>query len=94
MMTIWRTNLEAYLEWNTVGDYLEGMGVLVKEGYVDISLVALFISGMIKSTWEKFSPIIMEFRRKGNFPRYMIEYEYLYNALMEYSSKHPELEMT
>ena len=67
------------------------MGVLVKEGFVDIRLVALMISGMIMSIWNKFGPIILETREKQGWPRYVVEVEYLYNRLVEYARDHPEL---
>jgi len=89
----WKNNVEAHLEWEYLCDYLEGMGVLVREEYINIHLVALLNSAMIRSIWEKFSPIILETRKRDNWPRYMIEYEYLHNALIEYSQKYPELQI-
>ena len=78
----WKNNVEAASEWEHLSDYLEGMGVLVKEEYINIHLVALLNAAMIRNLWKKFSPIIMETRKRNNWPRYMIEYEYLHNALL------------
>ncbi len=89
----WKNNVEAATEWEYLCDYLEGMGVLVREGYINIHLVALLNTAMIRNIWKKFSPIILETRRRNNWPRYMIEYEYLHNALIEYSQKYPELQI-
>ena len=69
------------------------MGVLVREGYVDVRLVALMISSMIMTLWMRFGPIILETRRIQNWPRYYSEFEYLYNSLVEYANGHPELEI-
>jgi uncharacterized membrane-anchored protein YhcB (DUF1043 family) len=72
---------------------MEGFGVLIKEGYVTIRLVALLTSGTIKIGWEKLRNYIYEMRKRYNWPRYSIEYEYLYDTLMEYADKHPELQI-
>jgi hypothetical protein len=72
---------------------MEGFGILVREGYVNVRLVALFTSGSIRIGWEKLRNYIYETRERYNFPRYSIEYEYLYNTLMEYAEKHPELQI-
>ena len=71
---------------------VEGVGVLVREGYVSVRLVALLTSGLVRIGWEKLRDYVYE-RRKRSFPRWSIEYEYLYNTLMEYAEKHPELQI-
>ncbi len=75
-----------------VSFFYEGVGVLVKEGYVSIRLVALLMTGMTKFWWEglyKFS--IVEGRKLMNSPRWNSEAEYLYDELMKYIEEHPEL---
>jgi len=74
-----------------LGMYWEGLGVLVREGYLDIRLVALLICGMTRYFWEKLLPIIDEARVDMGFVRWMSETEYLYDELMKYLDKHPEL---
>jgi len=74
-----------------VGSYYEGVGVLVREGLLDIRWVALLMCGMTRRFWEKMKPIIEEGRRAMGFPRWMSETEYLYGELMRYLEKHPEL---
>ena len=75
-----------------VGMFYEGLGVLVKEGYVSIRLVALLITGLTRMWWERlYKPWIEEGREKMNFRRWMSEAEYLYNELMAYIEEHPEL---
>jgi hypothetical protein len=74
-----------------VGSFYEGLGVLVKENYVDIRLVALLMTIMTRTWWEKYKPIIEEGRRQSGYPRWLSESEYLYNELMKYIDKHPEL---
>lgn len=43
-----------------VGTYYEGVGVLVREGLLDIRWVALLICGMTRMFWEKMKPAIEE----------------------------------
>jgi hypothetical protein len=74
-----------------VGSFYEGLGVLVKENYVDIRLVALLMTIMTRTWLEKYKPIIDEGRRQSGYPRWLSESEYLYNELMKYIDEHPEL---
>ncbi len=48
------------------------------------------MGGMIKASWENQAQYVLEMREKYNSPRAWIEWEYLYNALMEYAEEHPE----
>jgi hypothetical protein len=77
--------LRRYLAW------VEGIGVLVRENYLDIKVVAGLMSGNIKQHWEKQAPYVLEMRELHNIPRLFIEWEYLYDALMKYGEEHPEL---
>ena len=72
---------------------MEGLGVLVKEGYIDIRLIALMMSGDVLNAWEKIQPMAYEMRKRSDYPRFLIEYEYLYNTLIEYAKQHPELQI-
>ena len=71
---------------------VEGVGVLVREGYVSVRIVALLTSGLVRIGWEKLRDYVYEMRKRS-FPRWSSEYEYLYNTLMEYAEKHPELQI-
>ena len=86
------SNPEAYHDWSYHQNYWEGIGVLVREGLINIRLVALLDGGGIIYNWEKFEPIIKEYRKKYNWPRWSIEHEYHYNSVKKYSTEHPELE--
>ena len=74
-----------------LGLYWEGLGVLVREGYLDIRLVALLICGMTRFFWEKIMPVKDDARVEMGFVRWMSETEYLYGELMRYLSEYPEL---
>ena len=70
--------------------FYEGLSVLVREGLLDIRLVALTIAGNTKQVWEKFIPII-DGIRDGWYPRVFDGTEYLYYELIKYMDEHPEL---
>lgn len=64
--------------------YMEGVGVLVKEGLLDIRFVALLMSGLTLKSWEKYESFIREARVRWGLPRYGSEFEYLYGCLVDY----------
>jgi hypothetical protein len=72
-------------------NWLEGTGVLVREGYLDIRVIAELMSASVKTSWEKWGPAMIEYRKVFNMPREYVELEYIYNALMKYYEEHPEL---
>lgn len=63
-----------------VFNYYEGIGVLVEEGLLDVELVANMMGGNIIPLWEKYSPLILEARKRRN-PRVYDKTEYLYDRL-------------
>ncbi len=71
------------------GQLAEGIGVLVRENYLDIKVIAGLMGGNVKTSWERQAPYVLEMREKYN-TRVWIEWEYLYNALMKYAEEHPE----
>ena len=64
--------------------FFEGLGVLVREGLIDVRLVSLFLYGEVKLFWEKWGPFMREQRIVANYPRAWIEAEYLYDRVMDY----------
>lgn len=86
------TNLEAYSSWASVGNFYEGMGVLVKRKLIDVNLVDDLMSGFILRFWDKIEPIIKEFRERENWPQAYEWIEYLYNEIkVIIEQQHPEL---
>ena len=57
----------------TWGGYCEGMGVLVRQGYLDIKIIAHLMGGVVKSDWERIGHIIPEWRERWGIPRGWIE---------------------
>ena len=86
-------NPEAWYDFWHYSSYYEGIGVLVREKFVDIRLVALLNGGDVISSWEKFEEVTYHYRDKYNWPRWSIEWEYLYKEMKEYANKHQELQI-
>ena len=86
-------NPEAHHLINFFLNYYEGIGVMVKHGYVDIRLVAELSSGAIRIGWEKYRSVAYQAREVYDWPRWSLEFEYLYDTMMEYAKKHPELQI-
>ena len=80
-----------YRDFFTFGMWLEGAGVLVREGLVDIGTVSLLSSGGIVWWWDYFGEMVLKVREEFGFPRFMIEAEYLARRVNEYGLSHPEL---
>jgi hypothetical protein len=89
----WMTDPEFRRMSDTLGEFYEGLGVLVREGMLDIRWVALLICAQTRRYWERYIPIVEEGRRKlVNNRRWWSESEYLYNELIRYLKEHPELD--
>jgi len=74
-----------------VNSFYEGLGVFVKEGLIDIKLVALTMTGATKLVWEKQAPFIKQVREQWGNPIYASEQEYLYNQVIKYNEEHPKI---
>jgi hypothetical protein len=75
-----------------IGRYYEGIGVLVKRGLVDISLVDDLMSGTIIRVWEQMEPIMRDWRIRDNFPQYGEFIEYLYHQVKTvFNKQHPDI---
>ena len=94
MNKYWMTsNPEAFTLWGRAESYLEGMGVMMKRGLLDPSLMDDLMSGYIIAMWEKYAPFMLEFRTRNNQPQFGEFFEYLYREVMKSTIKdHPELE--
>jgi hypothetical protein len=72
--------------------FYEGLGVMVKEGYFSIHLVALMWTGMTRMLYENIvEPMIDEARVVSNLPRLWSETEWVCKELLKYIEEHPEL---
>ena len=78
---------EAYTDFTTVLYYLEGLGVFVQRGLIDIGLVADLMSNRVIVLWEKLEHAIKGSRIKQKAPKYHDHFEYLYNELKRRESE-------
>jgi hypothetical protein len=86
------TNPHSWVSLGLVVNYFEGVGILVKRGLLDISLVDDFTSGPLRSFWEDNEAWIREFRVKQNWPHFCEWVEYLYDEVEPIvESQHPEI---
>jgi hypothetical protein len=69
----------------------EGIGVFLKEGLVNIRLIALFMAGVTRLFWERYRDVIYRERDRMGYRRFASEWEYTYNELMRYMKEHPEV---
>ena len=62
-------NPEAYHDMMYYANLFEGLGVLVRDGFVNIRLVALMMSGGVMRYWELYYPVFMAYREDWDWPR-------------------------
>ena len=79
-------------EWQSVASFFNGLGVLLKNGMIDIVLVEELFSNITFVTWVQMEPIISEWRKGDErFSGYVRSqkyefysgFEYLYNELVK-----------
>jgi hypothetical protein len=79
----WESNPEFFNKFNKFVSYLEGVGVLVKRGLIDQSMVYDLNGGLVRWYWEKSKPFWVEFRVRNNEPDTVQYTEYLYERLRQ-----------
>ena len=76
----------------SIGTFLEGLGVLVKRGLVDVGFVDDMMSGDVIGFWEKYGGAVKEFRVRMGYPQALEWAEYLFDEVKSVAvSQHPEL---
>ena len=88
-VNLWK-NPETEMQMRLWGCYCEGIGVLVRENYLDIKIVAGLLGGVVKNDWENIKDHTYKMRNISGMPRMWIEWEYLYHAMMKYAEENPE----
>ena len=77
---------------NSVAVFFEGVGVYVKRGLIDVSMVDDLMSEAIMSFCDKSKPIIYETRTRNNLPQFGEFVEHLANEVKAIIEKqHPKL---
>jgi len=80
------------IDFVLIGRYLGGVGVLVKKGLIDISLVYDLLRHQFKWIWEKYEPVIQGRRKDIDDPTIWGTIEHTYNELIKFEEQHPDLE--
>ena len=89
-----KKNPDLYISFSTVTKFFEGLGVLVKRGLVDPTMVDDLMSGFIIRLWEDFGEsFIKDMRVRQGFPQAYEWGEYLYNVIKPIADQqHPEFD--
>lgn len=90
-------NYEDYLEkysekpehtmLKTLGNYFEGIGILVSRKLVDTSVVYDFWGDIIMSLWEKIQPLVIDMRKDSGDLNMFRFWEHLYNEMKRREQK-------
>ena len=82
-------DVNAQHAWTMLVYFYEQLGVLVKEGYIDIRLVALYDTVGVRGDWEYYKELFSTYKK--GYRRSGENWEYVYNELIKYLEEHPEL---
>jgi hypothetical protein len=64
-----------------LGNYFEGIGILVYRKLVEADIVYDFWGDIIQSSWEKIQPLVIDMRKDIGDPNMFRFWEYLYNEM-------------
>jgi hypothetical protein len=64
-----------------LGNYFEGIGVLVSKKLVEADIVYNFWGDIIQSSWEKIKPLVVDMRKDSGDLNMFVFWEYLYNEM-------------
>jgi hypothetical protein len=67
----------------TLAAFYKGIGLLVEQNLVEVETVAKLLGGDLMPFWEKFKPIILEFRVRLSQPGQFAYVEYLYDRVKD-----------
>ena len=74
-------------EFNQVGLFFEGVGILLKRRIVDSSMIEDLFGGAIARAWEISTTGIIKARQQMNDPTIYYYFEYLYNEMKKSEPK-------
>ncbi len=82
---------ERYSRLMRVLTFYSGIGVVLREGFINIRPVVFLIGAPARYTWEKLMPVVEGVRRHYGSRQVWTQTEYLYNRIIRYLEEHPEL---
>ena len=80
-----------HIPFHSLGQFFEGMGMLVKKRLINIDYVDELLSYRIVWWWEKMKPLYERERKLMNNPELYLNTEYLYNEIIIRGYKAPPL---
>jgi hypothetical protein len=87
-----KANPEAWNKILWVATFFEGLGVLVKRGFIDTAIVDDLMSMYVIGFWQKIEPLWIRLRKLWNSPAAGEHVEYLYGVIHEiWKQQHPGL---
>ena len=88
-----KANPEAWRKYAMVSTFFEGLGVLVKRGFIDAAIVDDLMSMYIIGYWQKYESINIGLRKSMNTPTAAEYFEYLYGVVYGiWRQQHPGYE--
>jgi hypothetical protein len=64
-----------------LGNYFEGIGILVDKKLVGADIVYSFWGDIVQSSWEKIQPLVTDMRKDNDDPNMFLFWEHLYNEM-------------
>ena len=74
-----------------LGNYFEGIGILVYKKLVKADIVYDFWGDIIQSSWEKIEPLIVEMRKDSGDVNTFAFWEYLYNEMKKRTQRSQQI---
>jgi hypothetical protein len=79
-----KTNVDAWAKIQSVTQYFEGIGVMVRTDSVSLNQVHQLLANPIMDVWEKLDDVILERRKRESNPTIYRAFEDLYYAMKNY----------
>jgi hypothetical protein len=73
------------MSFSIVGNFMERVGMLLKNGLLDVSLISQLVT--VADFWEKMKPVIEGIRKEEHKQSYYEYFEYLYNEMKKREQK-------
>jgi hypothetical protein len=70
-----------HMAMKILGNYFEGIGILVNKKLVDAEIVHAFWGDIILSSWEQIKPLIADMRRDSGDMNMFVFWEHLYDEM-------------
>ena len=83
-----KMTFDDYNRLNSMSAYFEGIGVLLKRGYISVDLINDFMPITILSYFENIKPYIQWRIEKGGSPYRWKNYQYLYRVVKDTNERH------